>query len=84
MFDAVGRGQVDIADERVEIAAVEVDGQHRIATQRRVHVERTVHPTVGRFSVLFLVDLFRNSQSSTVPLSSLTFLNRNIDYYVFK
>ena len=57
VLDAVGRRQVDVAHQRVQIPAVEVNGQHRVPTQRWIHVEGSVHPSVGRFPIFLLVNL---------------------------
>ena len=72
VLDAVGRRQVDVAHQRVQVPAVKVNGQHRVPAQRRVHVERSVHPPVRRSTKFLFVHLhwhqpkIKSNQSVTV------------------
>ena len=86
VFDAVRRDEPDVTDVRVEIARVEIDGHHRVAAQRRVHVKRAVDPTAGRFAAKFLfVNLSaitqRESYTNALRIVSFSFIRSKTIFF---
>lgn len=72
MLDPVGRHEPNVADVRVEVPRIEVDGHDGVAPERRVHVEAAVHPSARRFAAeLLLVHLPHRNENKTIQSSLL-------------